>query len=177
MSHTIEDFRNFFKPNKKKELFLLYDALEQSIQICKSRAENYKVKLELELNSSIEISGYRNELMQVFINFITNSIDAARQNAIKKAYVKIRECPSVDEYICLEVSDNCGGINEKIKDKIFEPYFTTQRATGTGIGLYMCKMIVENSMGGIVEFLNNEEGGSTFIVKLQTQGGFHDENT
>ena len=167
MSRTIDDFRNFFNPNKKKEIFFIKDALEESCSIIKKTLKSENITLKLKYDKNIKIIGFPNEFSQVLINIITNAKDALREKDGDK-HIKIETHKIFDEKLknCAKISicDNGCGIKEEIFEKIFEPYFTTKHASqGTGIGLYMCKQIVENSMKGKI-FAKNQDNGVCFII-------------
>jgi len=164
MSNTIDDFKNFFQPDKVKELFALNDAIEGSIRFVSDVYHQNNIEVILEIEANIMVNSYKNELMQVLLNILNNSKDAI----IEKGIVSPKVCISTDENeteLMIYVQDNAGGINEEIIEKIFEPYFTTKfKSQGTGIGLYMSKMIIEKSMQGSLKSENREGGLFTSII-------------
>jgi C4-dicarboxylate-specific signal transduction histidine kinase len=174
MSSTIDDFRNFFSPTKEKELFVVSDAIKESIKFVKDSYLDSGVELiDRTLDRDTQICSYKNELMQVIMILLNNSRDAVVSNNIKNPKVLIDFIESDDEIkIC--VKDNGGGIDEDIMDRIFEPYFTTKfKSDGTGVGLYMSKMIVEDSIGGKLSLKNFEDGvlaSLTLNTRLNYQG-------
>ncbi len=161
MSNTIEDFRNFFNPSKAKEYFsikkAIYDTLEMSSFFCKD--EN--INIEVDIKEDVKVYGYSNELSHVILNFINNSRDNFKYKNIdvdKNIKIKVEHIMEPKEEVLISFFDNGGGIDDAIKDRIFEPYFTTKhKSLGTGIGLYMSKQIIEKQMGGIVSFDNIEK--------------------
>ena len=167
MSQTIDDFRNFYKPTKEKKLFNVREAIVQSCKIVKSSLERNSIKLDIEA-IEIEIDNYENEFEQVIVNILNNAIDAkiikekdGRFDA--KILIKIYK---IKREIFVSIFNNCGNIDEKIIERIFEPYFTTKfENQGTGIGLYMTKVIIEKNMGGKIEAINKEDGVE-FLIKL-----------
>ncbi|MCB1176252.1 MAG: PAS domain S-box protein, partial [Leptospiraceae bacterium] len=162
MSKTIDDFRYFFKPQKEIIKFkVLKECINKTLLIIESAIKKNDVNLILELGDEFEIEGYPGELSQVIINLINNSVDALK--GVKKPFVKIQLTKQEDN-LEIRVIDNAGGIPENIASKIFDPYFTTKEK-GTGIGLYMSKMIVENSMNGSLEYKKLEDG-SEFLINL-----------
>lgn len=166
MSETIEDFRNFFNPNRQMELFALSSVAKEAIDIMRGTLEKNDVDVRLEIKYDAEIRGYFNEFSQVLINLINNAIDAFSHNKIKNRliYIEIDTLEQGDAII--KVCDNAGGIDTAILDKIFEPYFTTKHASaGTGLGLYMSKMIIKNSMMGSIRAFNHE-GGVCFTITI-----------
>ena len=166
MSNTIEDFTNFFNPEKPKEPFLVYNAITESLQILKKLIQSNEIKINLN-NVPFKVIGVSNELSQVIINLVKNSNEAYGENSINNRNIDI----TIDEdkhknFVILEICDNAGGIKEENLDKIFEPYFSTKHASvGTGLGLFMSKMIIEKGFNGTlnVEKTNN---GTKFIIKI-----------
>jgi signal transduction histidine kinase len=169
MSKTIDDFRNFFSPSRQKELFSLKKAIDDSLNIIKASLINNYIKIIVEIEKDCFVNGYKNEFQQVLLNIINNSKDAilsAREKkTIKEGIVRIIVLDKEDE-VFIDICDNAGGIPDDIIEKIFEPYFTTKfKSKGTGIGLYMSKMIIENSMHGYI-FATNRNEGACFSIKL-----------
>lgn len=164
MSKTIDDFTNFFKPNKKRYYFKLSESVREALIILEEmiKKEMIHVKTDLE---EIEILGVTNELTQVIINLIKNSKDAFVQNSILMREISIRTKKGKD-FVLLEFGDNAGGIKEKDLEKIFEPYFSTKHASqGTGLGLFMSKMICEQGFHGLMD-VRSKRGITTFSIKI-----------
>ncbi|MCT7567302.1 sensor histidine kinase [Aliarcobacter butzleri] len=166
MSKTIDDFRNFFRPNKAKENFKINEGITKAIELIESTFEHNNIKLEKDFASSeIEFFGFANEFSQVILNLLTNAKDAVLENKIENPLIII-QTKIDDEYIYISIKDNGLGIKDEIINKIFEPYFTTKdEGKGTGIGLYMSKIIIENNMNGKIE-VKNEQNGANVIIKL-----------
>lgn len=166
MSHTIDDFRNFFSASKPKEYFNVNEVFEEAIGMLKGALENKQITVRITSEEKIIIKGYKGELVQVLINLITNAKDAFREESLKNRFVDIHVARFDGETLNITVRDNAGGIKEEILGKIFEPYFTTKQASlGTGLGLYMCKTIVENSMLGNIKAFN-AGSGACFDIKV-----------
>lgn len=163
MSKTIENFRDFYKINKKKELFYISDSIKKAVDIMKPILENNKIKFELNILNDKQINAYENEYSQVVLNLLTNAKDALLSRDIKEAKIKII-VDTKDNYSITKIIDNAGGIEEKYLDMIFEPYFTTKQS-GSGIGLYMSKMIIKSHFKGTIE-IKNEKDGASFIIKV-----------
>ncbi|QDF28938.1 PAS domain-containing sensor histidine kinase [Halarcobacter anaerophilus] len=164
MSQTIDDFSNFFNPNKPKEKFLLCDAINESLLITKKllQKENIFIKKEFQ---EIEVFGVLNEFSQVIINLIQNSSEAFKLNNIEDKKILIKT-EKKDNKVLIIFKDNAGGVKKKDLEKIFEPYFTTKhQSNGTGLGLFMSKMIIEKSLDGEIEALNSDSG-LEFIIKI-----------
>ena len=166
MSKTIDDFRNFFRPNKAKENFKINEGITKAVELIESTFEHNNIKLEKDFASSeIEFFGFANEFSQVILNLLTNAKDAILENKIENPLIII-QTKIDDEYIYISIKDNGLGIKDEIINKIFEPYFTTKdEGKGTGIGLYMSKIIIENNMNGKIE-VKNEQNGANVIIKL-----------
>lgn len=169
MSRTIDDFRRFYKPNKGKCPFSIGNAIEDALSIFSSSLKYYGIHIEFEYRGQQMAFGYPNEYSQVVINILTNARDAFIQNECTNRKVLIRLADTKD-FVTAEFVDNAGGIDAALLQKIFDPYYTT-RPHGTGIGLYMTKMILEN-MNGQVTVKNTNHGASFCISvpKLQTAG-------
>lgn len=151
LSKTLDNFRNFFAPNRDKEKFSIAAMIDHAIKLLSASFENEKIKIETFIEEDAIINGYPNEFAQVILNILLNSKDAIILNAVKDGIVKIRVF-RVDGSIKIELLDNGGGIAPDVINKIFEPYFTTKyKSNGTGLGLYMSKSIIEESMGGKID--------------------------
>ena len=156
LNDTIEDFRNFFKPDKSKETFLISDAIRLTLNIINAALKQKQIQVVLELDDKLKVYNLKNEFMQVLINLIKNSIDILEEKNIKEKIIIIKSFEG-KELINIEVMDNGGGIPSHIMPKIFEPYFTTKhQSKGTGLGLYMSHEIITKHMNGSFEVVNNE---------------------
>ncbi len=165
MSVTIDDFRDYFKPDQKKESVNIGNVLKRGLELMQVPLEDAKIQIIHINECEKENELYVNEFVQVVLNLVKNSKDALLQNSIKDPMIKIITKCTEDETL-VEVIDNGGGIEKDIQEKIFEPYFTTKDSqNGTGLGLYMSKMIVEEHLGGKI-VVENIEGGSSFKVFL-----------
>ncbi len=165
MSKTIDDFRNFFKPNKTKSYFKINETIEKTIFLLESTFEHYNIKIQRDLSGDIELFGFSSEFSQSILNILSNAKDALIETNPENKKIVVKSYKK-DEIAIIEIEDNAGGIDTKIKDKIFEPYFTTkEEGKGTGIGLYMTKTIIENNMQGRLE-VENIRDGIKFIMKL-----------
>ena len=154
MSKTIDDFKNFFRPDKTKKTFNIKECIYHSKQLISHMLNKYNIEMEIKIKENIEILGYKNELSHVCLNLLNNSIDALKDKNInpKKIYVIVKK---EKKGIIISIIDNGGGIKEDCLEKIFEPYFTTKlKDKGSGIGLYMSKQIIEEHMGGSIKALN-----------------------
>jgi len=164
MSKTIDDFRNFFNPTSKKEEFLIQDPVFRAIKILKSTLEYHKIDIQIQCDKKYKIYGYKNEYLQAIVNIISNAKDILVDQKIKNAKIKVY-VKEIDDEIILFIEDNAGGIDASIMDKIFDPYFTTKYEYGTGIGLYMTKLIIEEKMNGVIK-VENLNDGAVFSIKV-----------
>ncbi|NCB11364.1 MAG: PAS domain S-box protein [Erysipelotrichia bacterium] len=169
MSSTIEDFTNFFNPLKEKKSFEIKDVINEVLTILRKVIEQEEIKIKVDVPINYQVLGVSNELAQVLINLIQNSKDAFRQNEIKdkNIFISLKEKKNLDKKsVILEIEDNAGGIKEENLDSIFEPYFTTKhKSQGTGLGLFMSKMIIEKSLEGTLSH-RNSKNGSIFTITI-----------
>ena len=156
MSHTIDDFRNFFKPDKEKQSFSIAESVRSSLSFMDANFSHNNIKVDVDVVEDIKIWGYPNEYAQVLLNILNNARDIIKEREIKYGEIKIRVNASYSRSV-VEIEDNGGGIRPDVIEKIFEPYFTTKEM-GTGLGLYMSKMIVEKNMGGELKVENRGDG-------------------
>jgi len=163
MSSTIDEFRNFFKPTKQQERFNLLKSLTSATDIMEATFKHHSIELTIECDPTIEIFGIAGEISQVFLNLLSNAKDAILANKPESPRITAR-VQRVGERVLIAVDDTGGGIPEPILDKIFDPYFTTKdEGQGTGIGLYMSKMIVEGYWGGRLSAANTADGACLTI--------------
>jgi PAS domain S-box-containing protein len=165
LSKTIDDFRNYIKPEQAIAKVNLQQVLEDTYAIVKESLANHSIAFTTTYSSESEVNAYPRELMQVFVNIINNAKDALIAKNVQDARIEVRVIND-GEYVTTEICDNGGGIDASIIDKVFDPYFTTKdEKTGTGIGLYMSKMIIEEHLHGILE-VSNSDAGACFRVRL-----------
>ncbi len=160
LSATIDDFREFFKSNKEKKETTYNELVHDVTNIVKDSITNKNIKLIEELNSKEIFSTYPNEIKQVILNLIKNAEDILIEKDTINPQIIIKTFNNT-----LMVSDNAGGIPEDILDKIFDPYFSTKnKKDGTGLGLYMSKIIIEEHCDGKLSVSNSDEGAVFKIV-------------
>ncbi len=161
MSNTIDDFINFFKKDTKKVEFYPNEIVEDAIKLIEGRIKQNGVEIIREIGSAKSVYGYKTEFSQVILNILNNAIDVLTERNIedKKIWIRINGNK-------LEIEDNAGGIPEEIKDKIFEPYFTTKfQSQGTGIGLYMSRVIITQHFNGKL-YVYNSKNGAVFVIEV-----------
>ncbi|AOO64672.1 ATPase domain protein [Sulfurospirillum halorespirans DSM 13726] len=165
MSHTIDDFRNFFSPQKELSAFCINEVVAEAINIMKATLHHHRIALEVvEHLPNAMAYGLKNEYAQVIINLISNAKDILTVRAVAKGRIII-EIDQNAEYSKVSVIDNAGGIKDEDFSHIFEPFFTKEKSNGTGIGLFMSRMIIENNMKGIIT-VGNVDNGVAFCVTV-----------
>ncbi len=180
LSFVIDNFRTLYKPSSKDEIYDIRQCIDETIALIYERYKTSNIIFQYSCCihggsfdkaasilccSGLEVGRYKNELIQVLLNLINNSVDAIEENRIKRklketdnGIVEISFC-KIDNVINIKIKDNGGGIQNDIVDKVFEPYFTTKfKKQGTGLGLYMSKTIIEKHMGGTLTFKNIDDG-------------------
>jgi len=163
MTQTIEDFRNFYKPSTNKP-FTVKSAIQSMLTILSGHLLKSKVDAEISGDES-QVLGMESEFKQVVLNIINNAIDAFGSKTIENKKITI-SIASNDKTVDISIMDNAGGIPaELLPDKIFSPFVSTKGDKGTGIGLSLAKMIIEEKMGGTIS-VGNKEYGAEFLIKL-----------
>ncbi len=173
MSKTIDDFRNFFRPAKEKEIFNCFKAIQSALSIVNAQLTNNTISVKLTAHNEQElyITGFSNEFKQAMLNIINNAKDAITENRKQSYSAHVKGEISIDvskenNKIVVIIADNGGGIDKDIIDRVFEPYFTTKdQGKGTGIGLYMSKTIIERSMNGKLD-VRNVNNGAEFRIEI-----------
>jgi signal transduction histidine kinase len=158
MSKTIDDFRNYFMPDKEKVNFNVHESVKASLSLLEGILKNPPIAVEVIVKDDPVIYGYQNEFAQVILNIMNNARDVFIERAIGEPKVTItiyRE----ESGVVITVADNAGGIAGDIISKVFDPYFTTKGPQqGTGVGLFMSKTIIEKNMGGRLNVRNSDDG-------------------
>lgn len=166
MSKTIDDFKDFFNQNKAKEYFNLQDLVDKSIYIVRGTLKSHNIEIESEIDKTIKCYGYPSELQQVIVVILNNAKDTFLSRKIFRPKIKLY-IEQKEDQIQINICDNGGGIDVDIREKIFEPYFTTKhKSQGAGLGLYISKMIVEESMEGSLEVSVNKYG-ACFHIRMK----------
>ncbi len=164
MSNTIDDFRNFYKPDKKKENFFIEDSCKRAYGIIDATLKNLDIEFIFEIKKKSEAFGYPMDFSQVVLNILTNAKDILIEREIQnpKIYLTI---DSKKNKSFVTIKDNAGGINPDYFDTLFDPYFST-KDSGTGLGLYISKYIIEKNMGGELS-VKNDKDGAVFKIVLE----------
>ncbi len=164
MSETIDDFTNFFNPHKEKHYFNISESIKESIVLLESMINDEMITVKADFED-IEVLGITNELTQVIINLINNSKDAFIHNSILLREISII-IKKENNFAIIEVQDNAGGIAKENLEKIFEPYFTTKhKSRGTGLGLFMSRMICERGLNGTLD-VKTKKNMTIFSIKI-----------
>jgi PAS domain S-box-containing protein len=165
LSHTIDDFRDFFKPHKVKSTLFIDVILQRALRLMEKSFETHAITINVNGKTTTPVKILGKELMQVFLNILNNAKDALLMNQIKKPSIDI-ELFENSKFAQVTIKDNAGGIKEDILVKIFEPYFTTKnQKDGTGLGLYISKIIVEKHLKGHISASNTQDG-ACFEISL-----------
>ncbi len=158
LSKTIDDFKNFFRPDKEISSVLVEDILEDVFSVMGQSLKNDGIEVTTEYHNGREIETYTRELMQVLINIIKNAKEAMDITSSKEKIISIYLYETSSE-IKIKICDTGGGIKEEIMNEIFNPYFSTKsQNVGTGLGLYMSKTIIEKHLNGIISVYNSGSG-------------------
>ncbi|HEX8962242.1 MAG TPA: HAMP domain-containing sensor histidine kinase [Rhodocyclaceae bacterium] len=166
MSHTIDDFRDFFRPDREMADFDVGNAVRDALFITEASLRNYNIEVAAEIPDGVIAEGYPSQFSQAVLNLLVNAKEALQQRgsggriAVRLAAAEGRAGVTVD--------DDAGGIAADVLPRIFEPYFTTKEE-GSGIGLYMAKMIIEKNMHGTIE-ASNRNGGARFVISIPLRG-------
>ncbi len=176
LSNTIDDFRNFIKGDRTKNIFNLTNNINSFLQLVDGSIKSNDISVVLDLDNEIEINGYSNELIQCFINIFNNAKDALAELNIKNRLIFITTIKDNDKVV-IKMKDNAGGISNQILPKIFEPYFTTKhQSQGTGLGLSMTYNLIVDGMNGHIKATNinykhngKNYKGAEFIIFLPLQ--------
>ena len=160
MSKTIDDFRSFFRLDKEKQLFSVLQATLSVVDMQSAQLKNHNIELIVD-GEEFQFYGFKSEYQQVVLNLLNNAKDVLVERDIKKPKIIIHV--QKDK---MSIQDNAGGVEEQIRHRIFEPYFTTkEQGKGTGMGLYMSKMIMEKNMDAKL-YIENSNLGALFIINF-----------
>jgi len=168
MSETIDDFRNFYQTEKEKKEFSINDAIIKPIELTQQICTKLNIEVNFTRGDDYILLGHANILSHAVLNIINNAKDAFfdKQISDKKIEIAVKEDES---NIIIMIEDNAGGIPDKIIDKIFDPYFSTKEdRNGSGLGLYMSKMIIQEDFNAKIK-VANENDGAVFKIYIQKE--------
>jgi len=164
MSHTIDDFRNFFKQGDEDLEFSAKEAIDSVYNLISTNLSYNHIACTIDVKQDSIVRGGLNEFKQVLINILNNAQEAIQSHASKEKKINITITRKNNNALIM-ISDDGGGIKKDVINKIFDPYFTTKNQTqGTGLGLYMSKQIIENSMCGSLSAKNTDIGAEFSIL-------------
>ncbi|UFS69969.1 GAF domain-containing protein [Geomonas sp. RF6] len=167
MSQTIDDFRDFFRPDKEKVRFNVRNEVIKTLSLMEGSLQGQVMSIDIgvDVQDDPVVEGYPNEFSQVLLNILNNARDALAERRVADPKVTIRVRSEKGKTV-VSIADNAGGIPAAIMDRIFEPYFTTKGPQcGTGLGLFMSKTIIEKNMGGVI-VARNIDDGAEFIIEI-----------
>ncbi len=173
LSETIDDFRNFFSPNKEKSTFIIKESIDKTMNLLSASFKSHSIEIVKDI-ADIEVTTLENELTQAMLNIIKNAKDVLivlPRDTLKLIFINVYQ---KDDFVNIEIIDNGGGVSADILEKVFEPYFTTKhKSQGTGIGLYMTEAIITKHLHGEIDvdnysysYKNQSYTGARFIIKL-----------
>ncbi|MBF0318722.1 MAG: PAS domain S-box protein [Nitrospirae bacterium] len=155
LSDIIDNFRNFYYEKEQRE-FNISDEINKANALISGYVQEKAIVIEKELDESLTTQGRPSEFAQVILNILTNAKDNFERINLTGGIIKIHlyKDASTGRKI-ISITDNGGGVPEDIIDKVFDPYFTTKdKSRGTGMGLYMAKIIIEKNMNGTISISN-----------------------
>ena len=163
MSITIDDFRNFFSIDTKKELLSLPEIVLDVQKLINKSFDSQNINIDIQNVELTKRYLYKNEIIQIILNILNNSRDAFVERNIQNPQIKISFSED-DEFQNIFIEDNAKGIDDKIISNIFNPYFSTKsQKNGSGLGLYICKTILEKDSLGTIK-AENKNAGALFTV-------------
>lgn len=158
MAETIENFRNFYRPDSEKEDFALHDATRCAVEIMQNELDYENIFIHIHLHEDTQMCSFKNQYIQVVLNILSNAKEILISSNVHHKLIQIELFKNK-----MLISDNGGGIPEQQLHRIFEPYFST-KSKNSGIGLYMSKIIIENNMGGEIKASNTPDGALFEII-------------
>lgn len=168
LSGTIDSFAKIYKPSNRLESCSIIEPITHALRAFKNTLSNTNILIYEDLQSYSKSNIYKNEFIQICLNLLNNAYEHFLEREIKEPKINI-QIKDIEEFIEISISDNAGGIEPGIIDKIFDPYFSTKFAkNGNGLGLYMSKLIIEEHLEGKLS-VENENDGAKFIIKLKAK--------
>lgn len=165
MGKIISNFSDFYRPNKQQEEATLSEPVFQAYWLLEESLASQNIDLHLELGSKNRVMLFKNEFVQVLVNIINNAREQFEKKSVVDAQISIKSY-DMQNIAVMEISDNAGGIEEEIVDKIFDPYFSTKfDKNGTGLGLHMSKNIIKQHKGGKL-YVENIQNGAKFTIEI-----------
>jgi signal transduction histidine kinase len=164
MSEVIDDFSNFFKPTREKKLASIKDLVKETVSLTSGMFQDSGVVISVDVCSELSMPIYENEFKQVILNLLHNAKDAIVSTNAKNKKIVVNS-GVIGNMLSITVSDCGGGIPDDAIEQIFEPYFSTKSKNGTGLGLYMSKIIIEDHFDGNLS-VENINDGARFTIEI-----------
>jgi nitrogen fixation/metabolism regulation signal transduction histidine kinase len=164
---TLHEFRDFLRPDRKEEIFSAHEAIKSAVFLLEDIIKGNQINLQISAESNFSLIGSKNDFKHIFINMVNNSKDAFVEKEISKRKIDINIFKEYNKFI-IEYIDTAGGVPQKILKNIFKPNITT-KSTGTGMGMYMTRMIIEKLNGNIevCNYSNFDSTGAKFRLEFQ----------
>ncbi len=162
-NQMLSDFRDFFHPEKQKELFNIEASIGSVLEMLEGSIKAQGIQVLVDVPGELEITGYERDFRHVVINLMQNSADQIITKEIKNPMIKINAKAS-EKCIDIVISDNAGGVSPSILPTVFEPYVSDKSLNGTGLGLYISKKIIQDQFDGDI-FASNTKDGAQFLIK------------
>jgi nitrogen fixation/metabolism regulation signal transduction histidine kinase len=169
LTTTVDDFRNFYKPHKELTLISITQPIRQAVNIAESSFSPQRISITETYHSFESLLLHSNEVVHVILNILKNSQDNFKEKKTPNPQIHIQTYEKDENHLCIEICDNGGGIPEEVIDKVYDPYFSTKdEKNGSGLGLYMSKVIIEEHHKGTLAVKNRNEGLCTIITFKKT---------
>ncbi len=169
LTTTVDDFRNFYKPHKELTLISITQPIRQAVNIVGSSFSPQRISITETYHSFESLLLHSNEVVHVILNILKNSQDNFKEKRTPNPHIHIQTYEENENYLCIEICDNGGGIHKDVIDKVYDPYFSTKdEKNGSGLGLYMSKVIIEEHHKGTLRVKNSDEGLCTIITFKKT---------
>jgi C4-dicarboxylate-specific signal transduction histidine kinase len=166
MSKTIDDFMNFTRPNSKSSTIDFDDILQEISNIVLAQFNAHNIKINMKNEQHVTLVSKKQELLHILINLVVNARDALLDSTQEDKQITI-SIEQDEKSILIKIRDNAGGVAKNVIDRIFEPYFTTkEEGKGTGLGLYMSKLIAQQHLNGDLD-VKNVEDGAEFTLGIE----------
>ena len=170
MSQTINDFQHYFRPDREPERFDIGATVKATVKLVETSLQAKGIAVNLHEMATHSVTGFANEFSQVILNIINNAKDALIERGVRNPAIDITTS-GTEDLVTVSICDNAGGIASEIMEKIFDPYFTTKaKSQGTGLGLYMAKIIIDKNMGGRLA-ARNMPTGAEFVIEIACSPG------
>ena len=167
LSKIINDFQNYLNGEKTIKEFDLSKCINQVLNILNDSFLENRIKITNNSTNKLTIISNENELNQALIYILNNAKDALVEKNIEDKNIEINTYLKNTDYAIIEIIDNAGGIDNKIIDKVFEPYFTTKhKSQGTGLGLYMTHKIITQNLKGNIDIQNYKTTFTKVTIEL-----------